>query len=464
MGKLGNKAEIDRIRIALKKLGGLGQAGYLEYNDYISKFLSNGKLDFLHQCLDSHFDIRVSDYPTFDQLKRNTWSRVLELSRLPFLESLSGLYRKMGVYQIGNEIHNALGGDYEIEISETLDTSLSVVATQSKIGLSYQSGKIMIDVLDENTHSIDISSVTWATYSTPPTNPYNLQSLAAESYYDKSTYTGQTTNSSILNFESTVNPVNVTSTASGTDRIDLTINVTHSFTGDLQINLTAPNGRTINAKKQGGSLDSGKNMNVTFTTNNSFGRLMRTNKNDITGTYRMDKFGGIGTSSHISNATEAKQLLTDGSAGGTWSLVINDVGTGNTGRIISWSIDVMSTLYNEHLQDSEYETKIPTDKGGTYQIGVVTKSPYGKFFYRVDIKKYDLLGTIKEIDATELVDSVYYVRSRKVAQVTGTSRIFLEVTKTSTGEVQTFLSDDPTLSEEGNLYERYSQAINFLIS
>lgn len=464
MGNLGTKVEIDRIRTKLKKLSWLGQSGYLEYDLYISNFLHNKKLDFLYQCMDLHFDINVSDYPSFDQFKRNAWERILETSKLPFLESLTNLYKKKGVYQIGNEIRDAVGGVYTFELSETLDTSLNVLATQSKIGIGQQNGKIVVTVNDPKIYSIDISGVTWATYSKQPTEPFEIDLIKAESYYDIISYTGSTTNSAINENSISVNTTFVTSSEISIDRIDLSISVTHSFLGDLQINLSAPNGRVINAKRQGGLLDSGRSMNVKFTTENSLPRLMRTNKNDMTGTYRMDKFGGIGQGPFISNATEAKQLLTAGSASGTWSLAVIDVGVGNTGTLRSWSVDFMGLRFNEHLQMPSYETKIPSYTGGTYRLKVTTKSPYGEFLYRAQIDKDDLLGTIREIDATELVDGVFYLRSRKVAQVTGNARIFLEVTKKSTGEVQTFASYDPELSEEGNLFERYTQAINFLVS
>lgn len=463
MGKLETKVEIDRIRTKLNKLSWLGQAGYMDYNVYIDSFLRNGKLDYLNQCLDIYFDINTSDYPKFDTLKINAWNRILQVSRSPFLESLSNLYKRKEVFQIGNEIRSN-GGAYTFEISDTLDESYSVVATQSKIGVTYQSGNIVIGVLDPNTHSIDINSVTWATYSIPPTDRLHLQSLTPEPADIRLHYVGSTSNSGIPDMGTTINTVHATASVDGTDVIELNVDIRHTYVGDLQINLVAPNGRIINAKRQGGPIDNGRNINVTYTTDNSFKRLLRTPDDNTTGKYRMDKFGGIGTSPYISDATEAKQLLTDNLATGTWSLVVNDVGTGNTGSIASWSLDIVGTRFNDYLQAAQYVTQIPTLNGGTYLLTVVKKSPFARYNYRVQVNKYDMLGTITEIDATELVDANYYVRSRKVAQVTGTSRIFLEVTKTATGEVRTFMSDDPNLSEEGNLYERYEQAINFLKS
>jgi hypothetical protein len=76
----------------------------------------------------------------------------------------------------------------------------------------------------------------------------------------------------------------------------------------------------------------------------------------------------------------------------------------------------------------------------------------------------DLLGTITEVNVSDLVDRSYHKRSRALMNTLGVSKTYLEVRKNGTDQVITFVHEDGKLSEDMNLYERYTMAVDYLLS
>jgi hypothetical protein len=56
------------------------------------------------------------------------------------------------------------------------------------------------------------------------------------------------------------------------------------------------------------------------------------------------------------------------------------------------------------------------------------------------------------------------LRKYEKKSIIGIEKTFLEATRYDTGELLSIISDNPKLSEERNLYERYVQALNFLLN
>ena len=138
---------------------------------------------------------------------------------------------------------------------------------------------------------------------------------------------------------------------------------------------------------------------------------------------------------------------------------------------VDWSNDVPrfeKPLQNlnsgsDYFTQSSYATQIPLTHGGTYLIEVEKRNDYGKFSYRLEIERDDNIGTITEVSIDDL-DSNYYYKNKQLAEILGYKKTFLEVKKVGQTDVLTIMHNDPTVSEEMNLYQRYVMAIDYLLS
>lgn len=138
---------------------------------------------------------------------------------------------------------------------------------------------------------------------------------------------------------------------------------------------------------------------------------------------------------------------------------------------VDWSSTVprfASSLQNltsesDYFTQSSYETPIPLTHGGTYLVEVEKRNDYGKFYYRLEIERDDIIGAITEVSIDDL-DSNYYYKNKQLAEILGYKKTFLEVKKVGQTDVLTIMHNDPTVSEEMNLYQRYVMAIDYLLS
>jgi subtilisin-like proprotein convertase family protein len=101
--------------------------------------------------------------------------------------------------------------------------------------------------------------------------------------------------------------------------ITATINLTHTYTGDLTINLTAPNGNTINLfNANGGSSDNMINTVVSSESENPFPAV----GGPYTGTYAATAEVGVGATDYLSNTSSFNSLFS--MLNGTWTLSVRD--------------------------------------------------------------------------------------------------------------------------------------------
>ena len=111
--------------------------------------------------------------------------------------------------------------------------------------------------------------------------------------------------------------------ADANELISLELNLTHTFTGDLDITLQAPNGSTIILSDDNG----GTGENYTNTVFSTSGGSIISGSAPFTGTYTPEQA--------FSNLT--------GSADGTWTLNIYDDAGGDTGNFANFSITIPAT-------------------------------------------------------------------------------------------------------------------------
>jgi hypothetical protein len=112
-------------------------------------------------------------------------------------------------------------------------------------------------------------------------------------------------------------------------------------------------------------------------------------------------------------------------------------------------------------QSATYSTQIPTTYGREYLIQTEQRPNYKFLGYNLTLTKNTNLGQIKEVD-TYSPDVKYLVADNQFASIIGARVTYLEVTKG--GSSSTITTTNPNLSEEQNLLNRYSLAIDILNS
>lgn len=458
------KIKISKIYTKIDRIARSGRDYFMDYKKYVDELISKGDYDFLLMCLETLYDIDPRVYRNVTELKNRSWETILEKTTSSFVERLRKLYKSKGIYQNGNQLRSDDVLNSIFTISDTLDSNYAIVATSSKIEFTRTDNILNIDIIDSNLFNIDISKVIWTNLG--PKSPKLLQNINSGTYNDMLSYVGSVTSSNILDNVNVVNSIMVNSSAEiGLTELELNLDITHSYVGDLIINLKAPNGKVINVKKDGvlnGTADNYKN--IKFTTSEDYKKLTILKMNNTTGKYQMDKYSGIGTQSYISNEPNLGGLLTNNSFDGKWDLFIRDISTGDKGVLNSWGIDFSILRKNDYFTQSSYPTQIPLTHGGTYLIEVEKKNDYGKFYYRLDISRDDYIGDITEVSIDNYLDSNYYYKNKKLAEILGYKKTFLEVKKAGSEDIITIIHNDSNVSEEMNLYQRYVMAIDYLLS
>ena len=122
--------------------------------------------------------------------------------------------------------------------------------------------------------------------------------------------------------------------------ISVTFNINHTWVGDLDINLIAPNGQNLNLV---GSLNGGTGGNGTANFTNTV--ISSTSTTAIsgspaprTGTFAAEKRAGFGPTGNLQTATDWPALLT--TLNGDWKLALSDVGAQDIGTLTSWSVSI----------------------------------------------------------------------------------------------------------------------------
>ncbi len=121
--------------------------------------------------------------------------------------------------------------------------------------------------------------------------------------------------------------------------VSVNFNVSHTYDYDLIINLSAPNGNTLNLCNQsGGSGDNFTNTTVTSAGGASFG----SSSAPFTGTYGATGAMGVGATGFSSNSSSFSDLFSV--PNGDWTLSFSDNAGGDEGTFLGWSITIDYTI------------------------------------------------------------------------------------------------------------------------
>lgn len=134
-------------------------------------------------------------------------------------------------------------------------------------------------------------------------------------------------------------PVNTIPQGATITGVSVNFNITHTWDGDLYINLTSPNGNTLNlVNRRGGSGDNFVNTTIS----SSSGTSLATGTAPFTGTFAADGASGVGPTAYTSNVTTFPGLYSV--PNGNWTLSIRDAAGGDVGTLTSWSLSINYSL------------------------------------------------------------------------------------------------------------------------
>ncbi len=131
-------------------------------------------------------------------------------------------------------------------------------------------------------------------------------------------------------------------------KVEVGMKITHTFTGDLGINVKAPNGKILNlAFLAGDATDNYGDVNnyAVFSSDadpNTQFLPADSTPGGIVGVYAPDANNNVGTPAFKSNTTLFSDLFS--TPNGTWKLIARDYGAGDTGAIKNWYVKVYYTL------------------------------------------------------------------------------------------------------------------------
>lgn len=121
--------------------------------------------------------------------------------------------------------------------------------------------------------------------------------------------------------------------------VAVNMNMTHTWIGDMIINLRAPNGNILNLMNQhGGSADN--LVNTTISSNGTV--LVSSGTAPFTGTYLPTAASAVGATGFLSNVTNFSGLYSV--PNGNWQLVMRDAAGGDLGVLTSWTLTITYTL------------------------------------------------------------------------------------------------------------------------
>jgi subtilisin-like proprotein convertase family protein len=125
--------------------------------------------------------------------------------------------------------------------------------------------------------------------------------------------------------------------------ISVKFNMTHTFVGDVVVNLVAPNGEVLNLV---GKLNNGTGFNATDNFTNTV--ISSTSTTAIsgaaaprTGTFAAEKRVGFGPTAYVQTTTDWATMLT--TLNGDWKLAMADDAFGDEGTLIDWQITITYT-------------------------------------------------------------------------------------------------------------------------
>ena len=432
------KAKIFKIYRTINAIAIGGRDNFFEYKKLVDEIVSKGDYSYFGMALLTRYQIDISNYNSIVDVKNNTWESICFQTLTPTQQKLKTLFKDKNIYQNGFDVYSNDTKYLSLTFSGPLSSTYSLTGSQSQISFTYSNG-IYINLDNPNTYNIDFKRIGWKIDgdTKTPTDLFDYHSISSGtwSYLTQSSY-------------GTTIPID-----HGSDYLITTyardpyVKETYSF------NLSKDN-------------YIGKIEEIVALTDRE------------TDYYQ---YMSMTYSGPVESATQSYLSFSYYNNAVAMKFTNNPLVTGATGPYL-YDIKFQMVKYvNGNPVNLEYYTQIDSGTysyfmGGGYKIPLVI-NPFSEFgtSYIVTAKSVNVdetsaqtqtykidfyLGDIKQLEE----DINIYYRNSDLARKLGKKRTFLKVTKRGSTDSSLFMSIDFNVSEEMNLYYRYRNAVNYLIS
>jgi hypothetical protein len=432
------KNKIFKIYRTINALAIGGRDNFMEYKKLVDEIVAKGDYNYFKITLLLRYHIEVSNYRTVNEMKNATWESICFQTITPLQQKLKIFYKQKNVYQNGFDVYSDDPKYLSLTFSGPLTSTYSLSGSQSQISFTY-SNDLYINIDNPNTYNIDLKRVEWQSQNgtRSPIDLFDYHSISSGtwSYLTQSSY-------------KTTIPID-----HGSDYLITT------YARDPYVKETY----SFNLSKD-----------------NFIGKIEEI---DVLTDRETDYYQYISMtySGPVESATQSYLSFSYYNNVVAMKFTNNPLVTGATGPYL-YDIKFQMVKYvNGNPVNLEYYTQIDSGTysyfmGGGYKIPLVI-NPFSEFgtSYIVTAKSVNVdetsaqtqtykidfyLGDIKQLEE----DINIYYRNSDLARKLGKKRTFLKATKRGSTVSSLFMSIDFNVSEEMNLYYRYRNAVNYLIS
>lgn len=99
--------QLIKIYKKIDKLTLGGNENIFKYQDYVDELVDKSMYTQFQDCLTKYYNIDINDYVDVEEIKHNTWSRILFTTSTPTQRKIKNIYDKEDVYQQGFDVYES---------------------------------------------------------------------------------------------------------------------------------------------------------------------------------------------------------------------------------------------------------------------------------------------------------------------------------------------------------------------
>jgi hypothetical protein len=157
------KRKLNKIKKKINSIAKIGTDNFLEYYKYIDELINKGDYSAFQELLQIEYNIDTYEYRSILEMRSDTYKMIVEQTKSDFLQKLSELYKKRGVYQQGFDIYLDNNGQIIGNIRE--------VDIKSNDFEYYVKNKQFARLIGESIRVLDVTNSTGESYREDFQNP-----------------------------------------------------------------------------------------------------------------------------------------------------------------------------------------------------------------------------------------------------------------------------------------------------
>lgn len=155
------RKRLEKIYIKIDKLAVWGKEKTQEYYLLVDDFVNKGTYQDFELCLFYYYYIDISGINSVDIVKKKTWPEITMQTKATFLKKLSKLYKTKNIYQQGFDIFSFEPKYLDIDLSNPLSSTYSVISSTSSVSFTRDGDLIKLRILNDSVHRVNIYKVGW---------------------------------------------------------------------------------------------------------------------------------------------------------------------------------------------------------------------------------------------------------------------------------------------------------------